>query len=144
MKVKMLISCLILVLIISRGKQSNISQVNDISELVRGFENGFPIFTANEILLGETITLVERMEHYYVPGVSIAVINNHEIEWAKGYGVLDAEGEPVPGAVVLVASPMGDVFTVGRTPVQQTLEQPSAHVDVTRCHQVAQGAQAEI
>jgi CubicO group peptidase (beta-lactamase class C family) len=29
----------------------------------------------------------ERMNHYKVTGVSIAVINNGEIEWAKGYGV---------------------------------------------------------
>ena len=34
-------------------------------------------------------TLVDRMEHYNVPGVSLAVINNDEIEWAKGYGTLE-------------------------------------------------------
>lgn len=31
--------------------------------------------------------IFERMVHYKVPGVSVAVINNGEIEWAKGYGV---------------------------------------------------------
>ena len=36
--------------------------------------------------------LVERMEHYHVPGVSIAVISDFGIEWAKGYGVLEAGG----------------------------------------------------
>jgi CubicO group peptidase (beta-lactamase class C family) len=30
------------------------------------------------------------MAHYHVPGVSIAVINDNRIEWAKGYGVLEA------------------------------------------------------
>ena len=41
-------------------------------------------------------TLAERMAHYNVPGVSIAVINNGRIEWARGYGVLEAGGdEPV-------------------------------------------------
>ncbi len=34
--------------------------------------------------------LVDRMKHYQVPGVSIAVIENFEIAWAKGYGVLEA------------------------------------------------------
>ena len=34
--------------------------------------------------------LAERMEHYNVPGVSIAVINDYQIEWVKGYGVLEA------------------------------------------------------
>jgi len=37
--------------------------------------------------------LAERMEHYKVPGVSIAVINDFQIEWAKGYGVLEAGKE---------------------------------------------------
>src|SRR5688572_23887791 len=36
--------------------------------------------------------LAERMAHYKVPGVSIAVIDKGEIAWAKGYGVLDAHG----------------------------------------------------
>ncbi|MBK8879182.1 MAG: beta-lactamase family protein [Haliscomenobacter sp.] len=31
-------------------------------------------------------TIQERMAHYQVPGVSIAVLNNGKIEWAKGYG----------------------------------------------------------
>lgn len=34
--------------------------------------------------------LSERMEHYNVPGVNLAVVENNEIEWEKGYGVLDA------------------------------------------------------
>ena len=29
----------------------------------------------------------ERMRHYRIPGVSIAVINNGKLEWAKAYGV---------------------------------------------------------
>lgn len=38
------------------------------------------------------MTIAERMAHYGVPGVSIAVINNDRLEWAKGYGVLEAGG----------------------------------------------------
>lgn len=33
------------------------------------------------------MNILDRMKHYNVPGVSVAVINNGEIEWAKGYGV---------------------------------------------------------
>ncbi len=41
-------------------------------------------------------TIQERMKHYKVPGVSIAVINNFKIEWAKAYGVKDIDtNEPV-------------------------------------------------
>ena len=36
--------------------------------------------------------LAERMAYYGVPGVNIAVINDGKLEWAKGYGVLDARG----------------------------------------------------
>jgi len=34
--------------------------------------------------------LINRMEKYHIPGVSIAVINNSSIEWAKGYGLQEA------------------------------------------------------
>jgi CubicO group peptidase (beta-lactamase class C family) len=33
--------------------------------------------------------LAERMQRLHVPGVSVAVINHGEIEWAKGYGLAD-------------------------------------------------------
>ena len=40
--------------------------------------------------------LADRMEYYNVPGVSLAVINDYQIEWVKGYGVLDKDSnEPV-------------------------------------------------
>jgi CubicO group peptidase (beta-lactamase class C family) len=40
-----------------------------------------------------TYTLAERMAHHSVPAVSIAVINNGEIEWARAYGMADVEGQ---------------------------------------------------
>jgi len=49
--------------------------------------------------------LSERMEYYNIPGVSIAVINNFEIEWAKGYGVLVAgSDEPVTATTLFQAA----------------------------------------
>jgi hypothetical protein len=39
--------------------------------------------------------LAERMVFYRTPGVSICVINDGAIEWAKGYGVAEA-GAPTP------------------------------------------------
>jgi CubicO group peptidase (beta-lactamase class C family) len=37
-----------------------------------------------------------RMKHYKIPGVSVAVINDFKVEWARGYGVMDTEtNEPV-------------------------------------------------
>lgn len=36
--------------------------------------------------------IADRLAYYKVPGVSVAVINNGKIEWAKGYGVTEAGG----------------------------------------------------
>lgn len=41
-------------------------------------------------------TLKERMAHYHIHGLSIAVVHNYQIEWARGYGWADtAEKRPV-------------------------------------------------
>lgn len=43
-----------------------------------------------------TYTIQDRMAELGVPGLSIAVIHNFQIDWAKAYGVLDSETqEPV-------------------------------------------------
>lgn len=42
------------------------------------------------------LTIAQLMDRFKVPGVSIAVIRDFEIHWAKGYGTRDVEtGEPV-------------------------------------------------
>jgi CubicO group peptidase (beta-lactamase class C family) len=42
------------------------------------------------------MNLIDRMAHHKVPGVSIAMVNGFQIEWAKGYGVLEAgKDQPV-------------------------------------------------
>lgn len=58
---------------------------------------------------GETpapANLKDRMAHYKIPGVSIAVIENNRVEWAKGYGVLKAGGSGgvTPGSLFEAAS----------------------------------------
>ena len=56
----------------------------------------------------ERMTLVERMEHYQVPGVSIAVIDDFQIEWARGYGVLAVGGnQPVTQETLFQAASIG-------------------------------------
>ena len=70
---------------------------SSIQEHIQRVENGLiPVTAEGGIELDELKTLAERMEHYGVPGVSIAVINDYQLEWARGYGVLEAGGdEPV-------------------------------------------------
>jgi len=64
-----------------------------IERRIRRVENGLLADMADPPW--RRMTLAERMAHYDVPGVSIAVINDHQIEWAKGYGLLQA-GSPDP------------------------------------------------
>lgn len=45
---------------------------------------------------GSRMSLVDRMKAHQVPGVSIVVIHNYKIDWAKSYGVKDIKmQEPV-------------------------------------------------
>jgi len=40
-------------------------------------------------------TLSKRMADLHIPGVSIAVVHKHVIEWSRGYGVKELGGAPV-------------------------------------------------
>lgn len=42
-----------------------------------------------------THKLADRMKQFNVPGVSIAVLHNGKIEWARGFGVRNGDGAPV-------------------------------------------------
>ncbi len=44
----------------------------------------------------DVLTLAEVMERFGVPGISVAVIHDFDVHWAKGYGIADVEtGAPV-------------------------------------------------
>lgn len=48
------------------------------------------------VIDGKVYSLSERMKHYNVAGLSVAVIDNYQIVWAKGYGYADKkEGRKV-------------------------------------------------
>lgn len=56
----------------------------------------------------QSMNILDRMQHYNVPGVSIAVINDYQVEWAKGYGVLEANrNEPVTPETLFQAASIG-------------------------------------
>jgi len=46
-------------------------------------------------LVKVNVGLPARMQLYHVPGLSVAVIDNYKIAWAKGYGALE-QGRPQP------------------------------------------------
>lgn len=93
---KLIVPITILLNIVSCSSQKENFQ---IEQRIQRIENGLvemrspslaEQFNAERIKTANKVTLSERMVHYKVPGVSIAVINNYKVEWTKGYGVVKA------------------------------------------------------
>nr|WP_321413558.1 serine hydrolase domain-containing protein [uncultured Allomuricauda sp.] len=58
--------------------------LDTIQQRIKKVENSLGPLVLNK---DETLrSLEEQMQKYNIPGLSIAVINNYEIEWAKAYG----------------------------------------------------------
>jgi CubicO group peptidase (beta-lactamase class C family) len=58
--------------------------------LRRRVESGLKPFAATKDNMGAHATIADRMRSYGVPGLSIAVIDNGRIAWARGYGTADS------------------------------------------------------
>jgi len=67
----------------------------DVQSHISAVENGLlpPVVFEDDPHPGKT--LAERMAALHVPGVSIAVMRNGKLEWAKGYGVAGSGGAAV-------------------------------------------------
>ena len=89
-----------LVVLCYNGALAGSSVPNTSDEIEKRIErvvNGLLPSTAfrNQNRYGPPATLKERMAYYQTPGVSIAVVNNHKIEWARGFGVRE-QGKSAP------------------------------------------------
>ncbi len=74
-----------------------------VAERIQRVENGL---LPAVMIKGQTtpMKLAERMAHYKVPGLSVAVINDGKIEWARGYGVVERDGDkPVTADTLFLA-----------------------------------------
>ncbi len=78
--------------LVSAQQQARID--NSLEARIKRIENGLlpQIIFNGEIKL---MTIAERLAHHKNPGISIAVINNNKIEWARGYGFVES-GKPAP------------------------------------------------
>ena len=63
------------------------AQTNNWASRMKEVENNLIPFVPVKGFAGWRIT--DRMKYYKVPGVSIAVIKDYKIDWAKGYGLAD-------------------------------------------------------
>ena len=86
---------LILILLFSLSVNAQTKKyAADVEESIRQVESNL----SGWVKTGEndSWSLAERMIKYHVNGVSIAVIHNYQIEWARGYGFADvSENRPV-------------------------------------------------
>ena len=71
-----------------------IAQNKNVADRIHQVENNLIPFVPVKGFKGWNI--LDRMKYYKVPGVSIAVIKDYKIDWAKGYGLADtSQKKPV-------------------------------------------------
>ena len=60
-------------------------------------------------------TLRDRLAYYHTPGVNIAVINDFEIDWTRGFGVCDARSnnKVTPQTLFQAGSISKPIFALG-------------------------------
>ncbi len=80
-----------------------------------------------------SFSLAERMERHRVPGVSLAVIDDHRIVWARGFGTREVgSGQPVDTATLFLAGSISKpVFATGALRLVET-GQLTLDADVNR------------
>ncbi len=73
--------------------QNKTAYSKEVQAKINQFENNLGLWAQIE---GQQFTLAQRMKSNHINGVSIALIKDYKIEWAKGYGWADsASGRPV-------------------------------------------------
>ena len=63
------------------------AQPKSLPDLIKAVENNLIPYVPVKGFKGWNI--LDRMKYYSVPGVSIAVIKDYKLDWAKGYGLAD-------------------------------------------------------
>jgi CubicO group peptidase (beta-lactamase class C family) len=84
----LLLLCAVASLAAERAGQSAVES-NDTAARLARVEKG--LLPQVIIKTDKPWRIEDRMQHYGVPGAAIAVIDDFEIAWVKGYGVVDAE-----------------------------------------------------
>src|ERR1035438_6264814 len=65
------------------------SPADDVEQRIGRVVNGVLVQDPALYYKFKAAPLKERMEFYHTPGVSIALINNGQLEWARGFGVTE-------------------------------------------------------
>ena len=67
------------------------AQPSSVQERIRAVESNLTLPVAVKGRPIPRFTIDQRMQALHVRGIGIAVIQNYEVEWAKGYGLADLE-----------------------------------------------------
>jgi CubicO group peptidase (beta-lactamase class C family) len=71
----------------NQPQKTRLISASEIESRIKSVEQNLGAFIIPNV---NEWTIAERMRHYKVKGLSIAVVNNFKIEWAKGYGLADS------------------------------------------------------
>ncbi|WP_020571594.1 serine hydrolase domain-containing protein [Neolewinella persica] len=80
---------LVILILIATSCKNEITN-NTIPDIIE-IENGLlpPVLVKGDS--AKSFNLMERMELYNVPGISIAIVENGKIKWARGYGIANTK-----------------------------------------------------
>ncbi len=99
-----------------------------VSVRQKRIESGLPPAIVLEESASEQLHLIDRMKFYKVPGVSVAVIDNGAIAWARGYGVRETgTEEPVTTNTLFQAASISK--SVAAVVALRLVEQGSLELD---------------
>lgn len=99
-----------------------------LDERIQRVENGLRKGIAIRGTPVQRMNIAERMSHYKVPGVSVAVLHDGKLEWARGYGKADVEsGKPVTADTIFQAASISK--TVASMTALRLVEQGKLSLD---------------
>ena len=94
------------------GAEAQTARPGTVAARVQQVENSLMPYVPVQGLPGWNLR--ERMRYHRVPGLSIAVIHNYRVEWAKAYGWADTTARtPVSTATLFSAGSISKLVTAG-------------------------------
>jgi CubicO group peptidase (beta-lactamase class C family) len=85
--------------------------VPNVDQRIQPIQNSLlpPVLVRGELV--KPTTLSSRMEALHVPGVSVAVMHDGKLEWARGFGVMSIGGPPVTPETLFQAASISKPVT---------------------------------
>lgn len=112
---------------VSQSQEDKTPLEERIARIENGLQSNLQIQYGDSISI-QYYTIEDRMKELNIPGLSIAVMNNGVIEWAKGYGIADStENRKVTTETVFQAGSISK--PVAATRVHQLVEKGVVDLD---------------